>query len=74
MEKNKKLGGRITFNLILFGLMGQMAWAVENQFFNTFLFNKVGGTVECCAFVIELQDIKGRDALYGYRVESLTKF
>ena len=46
MEKNKKLGGRITFNLILFGLMGQMAWAVENQFFNTFLFNKVGGTVE----------------------------
>lgn len=44
MEKSKKLGARLTFNLILFGLMGQIAWAVENQFFNTFLFNDVGGT------------------------------
>lgn len=44
MEKKNSLGGRTVFNLLLFGLMGQVAWAVENQFFNTFLYNKVGGT------------------------------
>ena len=44
MNKSKKLGGKTIFNLILFGLMGQLAWAVENQFFNTFLYNDVGGT------------------------------
>lgn len=42
MEKQTaKLGGRIWFNIILFGLMGQVAWAVENMFFNTFLFNAI---------------------------------
>ena len=31
MAKNtSKLGGRIWFNVILFGFMGQIAWAVEN--------------------------------------------
>ncbi|MBR5428454.1 MAG: MFS transporter [Clostridia bacterium] len=38
---NNKLGGRILFNMILFGFMGQVAWNVENMFFNTFLFNSV---------------------------------
>ena len=38
------------------------------------LVEKLGGKVEVCAFVIELFDLKGRDVLDGYRVESLTKF
>ncbi len=49
MENNKtKLGGRIWLNIILFGLMGQIAWAVENMFFNTFLYNSIynGATQE----------------------------
>ena len=49
MEKNKaKLGGRIWLNIILFGFMGQIAWAVENMFFNTFLYNSIynGATQE----------------------------
>ncbi len=40
-EKTNKLGGRIWFNIILFGFMGQIAWAVENMFFNTFLYNAI---------------------------------
>lgn len=40
-ENSSKLGGRIWFNIILFGLVGQIAWAVENMFFNTFLYNAV---------------------------------
>lgn len=38
------------------------------------LIESIGGKVELCAFVIELFDLKGREALHNYRVESLTKF
>lgn len=37
------LGKRTWFNLILFGLMGQIAWNVENMYFNTFLCNFIYG-------------------------------
>ncbi len=30
--------------LVLFGLVGQIAWNIENMYFNTFLFNYIGGT------------------------------
>lgn len=43
MEK-KRLGSRTWFTVILFGFMGQVAWNVENMYFNTFLFNRIGGT------------------------------
>lgn len=38
-----KLGARTWFNLILFGFMGQVAWNVENMYFNTFLCNFIYG-------------------------------
>ena len=38
------------------------------------LVEKTGGTVGCCIFIIELGDLKGREALEGYHVESITKF
>jgi len=38
------------------------------------LVEKMDGKVECFAFVIELADLKGREVLDGYRVETLTKF
>ena len=38
------------------------------------LVEKMGGKVECFAFVIELADLKGREVLDSYRVESLTKY
>lgn len=41
MAKENKLGGRVLLNLIMFGFMGQVAWNVENMFFNTFLYNSV---------------------------------
>ena len=43
MGKKAKLGKNALFNIILFGFMGQVAWAVENNFFNLFLFNEIGG-------------------------------
>lgn len=40
-DKSAKLPGTVIFNLCLFGLMGQIAWNVENMYFNTFLYNSV---------------------------------
>ena len=39
--KNKKLPLRLWFNFILFGMMGQIAWNIENMYFNTFLYNNI---------------------------------
>ncbi len=39
----QKMGFRTWFNLILFGFMGQVAWNVENMYFNTFLCNFIYG-------------------------------
>lgn len=38
-----KMNARTWFNLILFGFMGQIAWNVENMYFNTFLCNFIYG-------------------------------
>ena len=40
----------------------------------TKLIETLGGKVECCVFVIELKDLKGREVLEGCPVESLTQF
>lgn len=37
----KKLSPRLWFNIILFGMMGQIAWNIENIYFNTFLFHNI---------------------------------
>jgi len=41
-EKAKsKLPGKIWVAIILLGFSGQLAWGVENQFFNTFVYDKI---------------------------------
>jgi MFS family permease len=37
----KRLGGATVLGLVLYGFSGQLAWAVENQFFNTFMYDKI---------------------------------
>ena len=39
-----KVSGRTWIVVVLFGLFGQIAWVVENMYFNLFLFNEIGGT------------------------------
>ena len=39
--QRSKLEKRTWFNLILFGTIGQIAWSVENMYFNTFLYNAI---------------------------------
>lgn len=43
MANKDKLSKSLILNILLFGFMGQVAWAVENNFFNLFLFNEIGG-------------------------------
>ena len=54
---NTKLSARTWFNLILFGFMGQIAWAVENVYFNTFLFNFIGGTTRHISAMVALSAV-----------------
>ena len=41
MEKKPSLSPRIWIALILLGFSGQLAWGVENQYFNTFLYDNI---------------------------------
>lgn len=43
MSKNKAgaLGGKIWISVILFGLIGQIAWIVENMYFSRFMQNEI---------------------------------
>ena len=45
------------FNVILFGFMGQVAWAVENNYFNTFLFNVIGGSSKDISHMVAASSI-----------------
>ena len=33
-----KLGGKFWTAMLIFGLMGQVAWVVENMYFNVFIY------------------------------------
>ena len=37
------LGGRTWAALLVFGLFGQIAWVIENMYFNVFLYNTISG-------------------------------
>lgn len=51
MANNEKLGKKLWFNILLFNLMGAIAWNVENMYFNTFLYNSIynGASAEALA-------------------------
>ena len=40
-KKENKLGLRTWMALLVFGLIGQVAWVVENMYFNVFLYNTI---------------------------------
>ena len=45
MEKKKsKMGGKLLATLIIFSLVGQIAWVVENMYFNVFIYEMFGAS------------------------------
>ena len=47
-----RLSKKTWLTVILFGLIGQIAWAIENNEFNLFLFNHIGGTTSDIATMV----------------------
>lgn len=52
VHSSAKLGGRIWASIVLFGLAGQLAWVIENMYFNVYLFDAVGGTATDIAAMV----------------------
>lgn len=50
-EKNG-LGPRVWAALLSFGLIGQVAWVVENMYFNVFLYNTITGDTKMIAAMV----------------------
>ncbi len=48
----KKLTGRFWLALVLFSLMGQIAWVVENMYFNVFIYKMFAATPEDIANMV----------------------
>lgn len=46
MKKKKTSGisGRTWLGIVILGLAGQLAWVIENMYFNVYLFDVIGGT------------------------------
>jgi len=51
-KKSPGLGGRSWLALILFGLFGQVAWTIENMYFNVFLYKTVTYDPNAVAFMV----------------------
>ncbi len=48
----EKIGGRMWTVLILFGLIGQLAWTLENMYFNVFVYHVFGASSEMIATMV----------------------
>lgn len=53
----KKLGVRTTFVLFILGISGQIAWAVENTWFNSFVYNELTPNPGPVAWMVVLSAI-----------------
>ena len=50
--KTTPLGGRTWAALLIFGLFGQIAWVIENMYFNVFLYNTISGDTAMIAAMV----------------------
>ena len=48
----KKIGARMWIILVLFGLVGQLAWTLENMYFNVFVYNVFGASSDMIATMV----------------------
>ncbi len=56
MSENK-FGRRSWLCLILFGFLGQLAWSVENMYFNLFVFDTVAENLDAITLMVQLSGI-----------------
>ncbi|MBR2341787.1 MAG: MFS transporter [Clostridia bacterium] len=54
----KSTFGRLNWTILLiFGLIGQLAWSVENMYFNMFVFEEVSPNLEAITLMVQLSGI-----------------
>ena len=66
VKKSNKLGAKVWLSIVVFGLMGQIAWMVENMYFSTYIQKEIttngwatSATVAASAVVAALVTIFG---------------
>ena len=55
--QQKKFGKLNWWILILFGLVGQIAWSVENMYFNLFVFDTISPNLEAITLMVQLSGV-----------------
>ena len=54
---NTAFNRRKWFILILFGLIGQIAWSVENMYFNLFVFDEIAPNLDAITLMVQLSGV-----------------
>ena len=57
MENRERFSGRNWLILILFGLLGQIAWSVENMYYNVFVYETVAPNLDAITLMVQLSGI-----------------
>ena len=57
MSDRQNFGKNNWIILILFGLVGQLAWSVENMYFNLFVFDTVDKNLEAITLMVQLSGV-----------------
>ena len=53
----KSFGKRRWWILLLFGLVGQIAWSVENMYFNLFVYETIAPDLDAVTLMVQLSGI-----------------
>ncbi|HRR89338.1 MAG TPA: hypothetical protein P5161_00955, partial [Eubacteriales bacterium] len=56
-SKPTKISSRMWTLLILFGLFGQIAWAVENMYFNLFIYETIAKSTRAVTVMVQASGI-----------------
>ncbi len=58
MNKNQRGFSKINYvNLLLFGMLGQIAWTIENMYFNLFVFETISPNLDAVTLMVQLSGI-----------------
>ncbi len=57
LEKSTSFGKQNWWILIVFGLIGQIAWSVENMYFNLFVFETISPNLDAVTLMVQLSGI-----------------
>lgn len=53
----EKFGKRNLITLLIFGVAGQIAWSVENMYFNLFVYNEIAPDLDAITLMVQLSGI-----------------